>query len=253
MSRINKWQCPHCYLSCSRHWNSVVDIRRKHGGVGQPIDKEDPSGSRNTSSSNLNGTHTHRRPSPTCNFNRSSINYSNHASKDIGDMIDEMHQMLTELEKRRRKLEEIIEIAHKYQPFPIEDPYNDVSNATIKYKEKTVPQNIPSQDTPSSHDVPVQTHNYGIGVTSQKTKAENALQDIPAGQHRETNWGSMRTENLVNRNEDIWDADPPPEEPWVIKLDMYGDIVDAYRAWKDPMEELRYIAKQYEKSTILYH
>ena len=61
-----------------------------------------------------------RRPSPTYNFNRSSINYSNHASKDIGDMIDEMHQMLTEIEKRRRKLEEIIEIAHKYQPFPIQ-------------------------------------------------------------------------------------------------------------------------------------
>ena len=40
---------------------------------------------------------------------------------------------------------------------------------------------------------------------------------------------------------------------WVIKLDMFGDIVDAYKAWKDPMEELRYIAKQCEKSNILYH
>jgi hypothetical protein len=168
-------------------------------------------------------------------------------------MIDEMHQMLTDLEIRRRKWEEIIEIFRKYQPFPIQSPYTAVSNATIKYKEKTVPQNIPSQDTPYSHDVPVQTHNYGTGFTSQKTKAENALQVIPAGQHRETNWGSMRTENLVNRNEDICDADPPPEEPWVIKLDMYGDIVDAYKAWKDPMEELRYIAKKYEKSNIMYH
>ena len=205
------------------------------------------------SSSNLDGTHTHRRPSPTYNFNRSSINYSNHASTDIGDMIDQMHQMLTDLEKRRRKWEEIIEIVRKYQPFPIQSPYTDVSNATIKDKEKTVPQNIPSQDTPYSHDVPVQTHNYGIGVTSQKTKTENAPQDIPAGQNRETNRRSIRTENLVNRNEDMWDANPLPEEPWVIKLDTYGDIVDAYKDWKDPMEELRYIAKKYEKSTILYH
>ena len=110
-----------------------------------------------------------------------------------------------------------------------------------------------ANDRPHSHDVPVQTHNYGIGVTNQKTKTENAPQDIPAGQNRETNWWSMQTENLVNRNEDICDADPPPEEPWVIKLDMYGDIVDAYKAWKDSMEELRYIAKKYEKSNILYH
>lgn len=251
MSRISKWQCPQCSLSCSRHWNSVVHIRRKHGGVGQPIDKEDPSGSRNTSPSNLDGTHTHRRPSSTYNFNRSSS--SNPASKDIGDMIDQMHQMLTDLEKRRRKWDEIIEIFRKYQPFPIQSPYTAVSDATNKDKEKTVPQNIPSQDTPYSHDVPVQTYNYGIGVSSQKTKTENAPQNIPAGQNRETNWGSMRTENLVNRNEDIWDADPPQEEPWVIKLDTYGDIVDAYKDWKDPMEELRYIAKKYEKSTILYH
>ena len=111
-------------------------------------------------------------------------------------MIDEMHQMLTEIEKRRRKWEEIIEIASKYQPFPIQTPYTDVSNATIKDKEKIVPQNIPSQDKPHSHDVPVQTHNYRIGITSQKTKTENAPQDIPAGQNRETNWWSIRTEYL---------------------------------------------------------
>ena len=51
-------------------------------------------------------------------------------------MIDEMHQMLTEIEKRRRKWEEIIEIVRKYQPFPIQTPYNDVSNTTIKDNRK---------------------------------------------------------------------------------------------------------------------
>ena len=58
-------------------------------------------------------------------------------------MIDEMHQMLTEIEKRRRKWEEIIEIVSKYQPFPIQTPNTDVSNATINNNEKIVPQNIP--------------------------------------------------------------------------------------------------------------
>ena len=210
-------------------------------------------GGRNSTSSNLDGTHIYRRPPPTYNFNRSSINYSKEASKDNGDMINEMHQMLTEIEKRRRKWEEIIEIVRKYQPFPIQTPYNDVSNATIKEKEKTVPQNISSQDKPHSHDVPVQTHNYGTGVTIQKTKTENAPQDIPAGQKRETNRWSIRTEYLVNRDEDMCDANPLPKEKWVTKLDMYGDIIDAHRIWKDPMEELRFIAKQYEKSSILYH
>ena len=245
MSRNKKWQCPHCSLSSSRRWNLVVHIRRKHGGVGQPIDKENSSGSRNTPFSNLDGTHIDRRPSPTYNFNRSSINYSNQASKDNGDMIDEMHQMLTEIEKRRRKWEEIIEIVRKYQPFPIQTPYTDVSNATIKDKEKTVPQNIPRQDKPHSHDVPVQTHNYGIGITSQKTKTENAPQDIPAGQNRETNRWSIRTEYLVNRDERYMGRKSSAKgKHGFRKLDMFGNIIDMYKVWKILLKSSRYIAKQ---------
>ena len=88
--------------------------------------------------------------------------------------IDKMHQMLTEIEKRRHKFKEIIEIIRKYQLFPFQTPYTDFSNATIKNKEKIVPQNIPRQDKPHLHEVPVQTHNYRIGITSQKTKTEKA-------------------------------------------------------------------------------
>jgi hypothetical protein len=117
MTKNKKWQCPRCSRRSSRRWNIVVHIRRKHGGVGLPINIENFSWSRSTPFSNLEGTHIARRPSPTYNFNRSSINYSNPAGKDKGDMIDEMHQMLTEIEKRRRKWEEIIEIVSKSNHF----------------------------------------------------------------------------------------------------------------------------------------
>ena len=86
MSKIKNWQCPHCSRSCSRRWNLVVHIGRKHGGVGQPIDKENSKWGRNIPSSDLYGTLIGKRPSPTYNFNRSSINYSNHVSNDKGDM-----------------------------------------------------------------------------------------------------------------------------------------------------------------------
>jgi hypothetical protein len=95
--------------------------------------------------------------------------------------------MLTEIEKKQRKVEEIKEIIRKYLPFPIQTPYTDVSNATIKDK-KIVPQNIPCQDKPHSYEVPVQTHNYRTGITRQKTKTEKAPQDLPPGQNREKKW-----------------------------------------------------------------
>src|ERR687885_356923 len=35
-----KWHCPHCSLMSKRRWNIKDHIRRKHRGIGQPIDKQ---------------------------------------------------------------------------------------------------------------------------------------------------------------------------------------------------------------------
>jgi hypothetical protein len=253
MSRIKNWQCPYCRHAASRRGNLVAHIRAIHRVDGQPIDKRNSCGSRNTSFSNLDGTHSDRRPSPSpYNFNRSSINYSNPAGKDKGDMIDEMHQMLTEIEKRRRKWEEIIEIVSKYQPFPIQTPYTDVSNATINNNEKIVSQNIPRQEKPHSLEVPVQIHNYKIGIPSQKTKTENAPQEIHAGQNRETNRWSIRTEYLVDPDGEKWDVNVPPKITWVCKRNFLGEIIDMYKVFEDPYDELREEAKRCWKSFILH-
>lgn len=257
MSRIKNWQCPYCRHAASRRGNLVAHIRAIHRVDGQPIDKRNSSGSRNTSLSNLDGTLSDRRPSPSpYNFNRSSINHSNQASNNKGDMIDEIHHMLTETEKKRRKVEEINEIVRKYLPlpfpFPIQTPYTDFSNSTTKDKEKIEPPNIPHQDKPNSHEVPVQTHNYRIGITSQKTKTENAPQHIPAGQNRETNRWSIRTEYLVDPDGEKWDVNAPPKKTWARKLNLFGDIIDMYKVFEDPYEELREDAKRCGKSFILY-
>jgi hypothetical protein len=251
MSRIKNWQCPYCRHAASRRGNLVAHIRAIHGLDGQPIDKRNSSGSRNASFSNLDGTYSDRRHSPSSyNFNRSSKNYSNQASNDTGDMIDEIHQMLTEIEKKRRKVEEINEIKYLPFPFPIQTPYTDVSNPTIKVEEKIEPPNILHQDKPYS---PVQTHNYRIGITSQNTKTGKASQNVPPGQKRETKWWSIRTEYLVSDSDgDKWDVNPPPKKTWARKLNFCGDIIDMYKVYEDPFEELREDAKRCAKSFILY-
>ncbi|HJU78410.1 MAG TPA: hypothetical protein VJ599_02455 [Nitrososphaeraceae archaeon] len=33
----NKWLCPHCTQTSTRHWNLKTHIKRKHGGMGQPM------------------------------------------------------------------------------------------------------------------------------------------------------------------------------------------------------------------------
>jgi hypothetical protein len=255
MSKIKNWQCPYCRHAASRRGNLVDHIRAIHRVDGQPIDKRNSCGSRNTSFSNLDGTHSDRRPSPSpYNFNRSSINHSNQGSKDKGDMIDDMHQMLTELEKKRRKVEEINEILRKYSliPFPIQTPYTYVSNPATKDKEKIEPPNIPHQDKPYSYEAPIQTHNYKIEIPSQKTKTENAPQHIPVGQNKETNRWSIRTEYLVDPDGEKWDVNVPPKITWVCKRNFLGEIIDMYKAFEDPYDELREDAKRCWKSFILH-
>ncbi len=35
-----KWHCPHCSQTSSRHWNLKTHIRRKHHGTGKPIGED---------------------------------------------------------------------------------------------------------------------------------------------------------------------------------------------------------------------
>jgi hypothetical protein len=78
MTRSKNWQCPYCEYEAYRRWNVVEHIRVIHRVVDQPIDKRNSVKGRNTSFSNLDGTHIDRRPSPSpYNINRSSIDHSN--------------------------------------------------------------------------------------------------------------------------------------------------------------------------------
>jgi hypothetical protein len=36
-----KWHCPHCSQASSRHWNLKTHIRRKHQGIGHPIEEDE--------------------------------------------------------------------------------------------------------------------------------------------------------------------------------------------------------------------
>lgn len=252
MKTIKNWQCPHCPQDSDRHWNLVVHIRRWHRGIGQPIYKGNTGGGRKTSFSNLNATHIRRRPPQSSyNFSRLPVNYSNQ-TKDGEDVIDETHRIVTEMDEKRRKMEEIIEITRKYFMVPISTPYIYPDKISIEDMEELSHPNPSNQDKPHSHEDPIQTHNYKIGIASQKTKTENGPHDLIQSQKRETKWWSIRTEYLVDPDCDEWDVNVPPKITWVCKRNFFGEIIDMYKVSGDPIEELKEDAKRCWKSFILY-
>jgi hypothetical protein len=246
------WKCPHCDQDSDRHWNLVVHIRRWHRGIGQPIDKGNNGGGRKTSFSNLNATHIRRRPPQSSyNISRHPLNYSNQ-TKEAGDVIDETHKFLTELDEKRRKMEEIIEITRKYFTVPTCTPYIYPNKISIEDMEKLSHPNFSNQDKPRSPEASLQTHNYMIGIASLKSKTEKRPQNLIQSEKRETKWWATRTEYLVDPDRDEWDVNVPPKLTWVCKRNFFGEIIDMYKVSEDPYEELREDAKRCWKSFILY-
>ena len=113
MTKTKNWQCPHCSHDCPRRWNMVVHIRRWHGGIGHPIDKRDLN--KNIFPADLEGQHIFMRYSPKpYKSNRIFSNSPIESSGEGRDIIEETHKTVTEMEERRRKVEEIIAIMQRY-------------------------------------------------------------------------------------------------------------------------------------------
>ena len=133
MTKVKTWQCPHCPQDCPRHWNAVVHIKRKHGGVGDPFEKENKRQHSNSyPSGDVRPTQNVKPPS---SYNRSNHPYTNHAnkgSKGDEDIIDKWYQTVLELEEKERKINKIKEFYCRNPDAPGLIPNIDTSNLLIK-------------------------------------------------------------------------------------------------------------------------
>jgi hypothetical protein len=95
-----KWCCPYCSQRSARHWNLNVHIKRRHNGIGEPIDEEQSNEIRNKMS---NQFFYHNHPY--------SVNYlsaeSQKGKEKERDIIDEIYQMVIEQKEKGMKIKEI--------------------------------------------------------------------------------------------------------------------------------------------------
>lgn len=246
MSKIKRWQCPHCTQDSARHWNLAVHIRRGHRGIGRPIEK-----GFSCQEGNPIRTHINRRDyANPYNSSRNSVNYFTQASRDEGDIINDTYQIVTEMDEKRRKVDEIIEITSRYLQVPIQTPCTDPNVISVKDMMGIGPPNTLCHGKPHP-EAPHQPYDERNEITNQKTRCEKRSQDPFTSHKGETKWSSNGKEYLVDPEGDRWDVTPPAKKTWVRKLDMFGNVIDMYKVI-DPIEELRDIAKQYAKSNILY-
>ena len=73
------WFCPHCPQTCPRRWNLKIHIKRKHNGIGDPLD---------AGSTSTNSTTSGFAPHTGVNSRKEE---QQRPKKQI-DLVDEMHE-----------------------------------------------------------------------------------------------------------------------------------------------------------------
>jgi hypothetical protein len=112
--RKEPYHCPHCYQTCSRHWNMKVHIQRKHGGIGQqPIGSVSLSTSPefipSMSNSDANGRDLHHE---------ASLDYVHLPSESYSNILEESTPLPTPASKEKDasdKLHETIREAIEFK------------------------------------------------------------------------------------------------------------------------------------------
>ena len=94
-----KWHCPRCSRDSSRHWNMKVHIKRKHSGVGEPIDEE---------AKEFKEKRGHQFFSYNQSYGMNDLSMRNRLGKEKEpDIIDVMYQVVMEFKEKFRKIMEI--------------------------------------------------------------------------------------------------------------------------------------------------
>jgi hypothetical protein len=251
MTSIKKWQCPYCPQDSARHWNIVVHIGRMHKGVGDPVEKGDTNQAEKSFSLDPNRQNMSRKyPFIRNDSNHHSTKYwvTDRDNESVGDIIDYVYHFLTEIEEKRYKMSEINRITNKHNSSAapgwvpsinyIHPPTINTIGAWLLH----IMRNI--------HSSPfLQTYSHPINISSSKEANEKTPKvSFPGNdKHKEKKQQSDLIGQSIHSENDLSEEDTSLYARWVIKRDMYGNIIDNYKYYKEPIHELLDDAKENAK------
>jgi hypothetical protein len=218
-----------------------VHIRRAHSSAEQLIEKNSFRQAGKPYPINVNRMYVGRRPlSKSPDINHPYGNYlSTERSDGNNDPIDYVHD-------RMRKLIEIREIATrcnaaKPTQYMSIGSIGNLSGSNPVYRNPDVPYRR-KLDPP--HSAP------GLSITKNAAdfnQVKGVTPKNPLPRDNEENYRPLNpAKKYVDSKGYVSDDDPSLDVRWFIKLDMHGDVIDAYKVVRDPLQEVRDRVKRSE-------
>jgi hypothetical protein len=232
MSRLKKWQCPHCPQDSSRAWNIRVHINRAHSGFGEPVEKGRLGRADKSLSSDSNNSIAYRKYSPNqSKSNRLTSGYEK-VSKDNeknGDIIDYVYNFYRRFEENKYKVGEINRIIRQHSSSESPGLMSSINNGTPRPNTNTNPVIDTARTKPGntlnntdSHRL-VQTHSTRNSTAS----SSEATQKTTDPSFSTSDKYEKPRSSLLPWTERLPDSDDP-SKIWVIKRNGMGDIIDLY-------------------------
>jgi hypothetical protein len=228
-----------------------MHIGRMHEGLGDPVEKGDPNQAEKYYSSDPNRQNKSRKYP----FNRNGSNLhstkyevTDRDNESLGETIDYVYRFLTEIEEKKYKMSEINRITNKHNSSAIpgwvpavnyvHPPTMNTMGAWLLH----IMRNIHSSPFPQKYSDP-------INISSSKDANEKTPKvSFPSNdKHKEKKQQSDLTDHSIHSGNNTSEEDASLYARWVIKRDMYGNIIDAYKYYKEPIHELLDDAKENAK------
>jgi hypothetical protein len=96
-----KWHCPYCSQDSPQHWNLKIHIKRRHSGIGEPIDDDEDKEFRDRKGYQF---FSYNHP---YGVNDLSLGSQQGRKEKEQDMIEVIYQIVIEQKEKLRKIKEI--------------------------------------------------------------------------------------------------------------------------------------------------
>ena len=213
----------------------VVHIRRRHGGLGNPPEKMDPNQAERPFAWGPYRANRNKEYSPNRNFrNRPFVNYAatGRINESLEDPIDYTYNFVKEVEDKVYKVGEIDRITSKLG-----------SSATTRLPSidyvNPSPLNIMGEwlmnilkNNYSTTSVKNRSDTYFTGSPIEESKNNTNSSFLSNGKYQKHE--SSSSSHLIHAKDDASEKSGSSKSGWVCKFDMYGNLVDAYRAYGKP-------------------
>jgi hypothetical protein len=209
-----------------------VHIRRKLG-FGEPVEKGRSDQAERPFHFRADKTNKYRDNSQNPHDNRYAVGYKTGMGNDFfGEMIDYVYRFLTDIEENKYKMGEINKIVDRHNSSMTQKwiPWMNYDRLAVANAFQTWIADTMKND----HSSELRDSEANVAASSNQEIKETSHDLFPIDGEGNAQQSSSSVHPVSSGNGESVEDEWVEDDGWMVKYDMYGNVVDAHKHYKDP-------------------